>query len=83
MPELQSVVSVVEVGHGLQSPRGDVLRQAERAVRGRRVSAGHQLQRPRHSYGALRQQVTSNGQPFSLKGMALQENTDVGVIKPL
>ena len=61
MPELQSVVSVVEVGHGLESSRGDVLRQTERAVRGLCVSAGHQLQRPRHSYGALRKQVASNG----------------------
>ena len=83
VPELWSVVSVVEVGHGLESSCGDVLRQKERAVRGLRVSACHQLQRPRHSYGTLREQVTSNGQQFSFMGMALKEHTDVGVINLL
>jgi len=39
VPQLQAVLSVVEVGHGLESSRRDVLGQTEGLVRRRRLTS--------------------------------------------
>lgn len=53
MPQLQCVISVVEVRDGLEASRCDVVRQAEGAVGQVRHGPSHQLSHPVHPKGTL------------------------------